>query len=224
MGGIRVAINDYASLQTSILGHLGRPGDTNIPTADMITLCEAELNRVLRTQKQIKALNITTVGGTQNYALPTDFLAILEVKVTSTVPVRVLESMGPGTFDCYLPPSHSGTPCAYSIVGSEILFGPLPDGVYTIKFLYYSKIPALTNSNTTNFLLTDHPDIYLFCALRHSQTFLGGDETDTRLAIFEQRANAAIAALRQLDIRGKTGGTPIRMRTYLHARDNVFPR
>lgn len=203
---------------------MGRPADTNIPTADMITLCEAEFNRVLRTQNQITTSTITTVGGQQGYALPTNYTAMVEVKITSVDPVRVLEAMGPVSLDGHYPEALAGQPWAYSLVGSEILFGPIPDGAYSIKLVYYSKIPALSNIIVTNWLLDNHPDAYLFCSLRHAQSFLGGDDTDSRLAIWEQRANMSIAAIRQLDIRAKTGGSPIRMRSYLHPHDNTFPR
>jgi hypothetical protein len=218
-----MSIVDYASLQTSILSWLARDADTIIPVTDLITLAEAEMNRFLLTQNQLKTDSLTTIAGQQAYTLPADFLGIMEVKVTSTSPIWTLRPMSPDLLDTeYAFTADTDIPQNYSLYGGSIYFGPIPDAAYTIQLLYYGAIPALSNTNTTNWLLTRHPDAYLWTTLRHAEVFLGSDATDDRTSLFDQRSQVALQAIRNQDIRGKTGGSPVMMATYLQPRD-FFP-
>ena len=62
----------------------------------------------------------------------------------------------------------SGMPKFYSVVGKQFHFAPIPDGSYTAVLIYFTKIPALSTAQTTNWLLTDHPDAYLYGACKHA--------------------------------------------------------
>ena len=62
------------------------------------------------------------------------------------------------------------------MVGTEIEVYPSPDTSYTGEIIYYSKVPALSDSNTTNWLLTLSPDIYLYGTLIQSAPYLRDDE------------------------------------------------
>jgi hypothetical protein len=52
-------------------------------------------------------------------------------------------------------------------VTDQIEFDRISDVVYTGEIQYYQGFTALSDSNTTNTVLTDHPNIYLYGALRH---------------------------------------------------------
>jgi hypothetical protein len=41
----------------------------------------------------------------------------------------------------------------------------MPDTTSTVTLDYYQKIPALSDEAPTNWLLTDHPDLYLYATL-----------------------------------------------------------
>ena len=70
----------------------------------------------------------------------------------------------------------TGTPEIYTIIANEIQLGPIPDGVQTIEMLFYKKISALSATNTTEAMLTDNPDIYLYGALLEAEPFIMNDE------------------------------------------------
>jgi hypothetical protein len=53
---------------------------------------------------------------------------------------------------------------------------PYPDGEYDAELLYYAKIPALSDSNTSNWLLEESPDLYLYAALIQSAPYLKEDD------------------------------------------------
>ena len=70
--------------------------------------------------------------------------------------------------------STSGRPNVYTILGDNFRFAPTPDTTYTATINYYKAIDALSDSATTNYILTNHPGIYLYGSLYHAANFLGG--------------------------------------------------
>jgi hypothetical protein len=68
----------------------------------------------------------------------------------------------------------------------------------------------LTGSNTTNWLLTDHPDLYLFGVLMQAE-FFGWN--DTRLALVKQRVDEILSQINKGGNQRRAGSAPIRMRS-----------
>ena len=58
----------------------------------------------------------------------------------------------------------SGKPAYYAITAGEIEVYPTPDGTYTTELYYYSRITALSSSNTSNWVLEYFP--MRICMLR----------------------------------------------------------
>jgi len=96
--------------------------------------------------------------------------------------------------------------------GDQIRFGPAPNAVYTVRLEYWSAIPSLAQ-NSTNWLLTNYPDCYLFGALVEAEIFLGADSSDDRFSTFMQRREAAYQAIGIADRKFRTGGAQLQMRT-----------
>jgi len=65
---------------------------------------------------------------------------------------------------------------------------PTPADTLNVELLYYQKIPDLA-TNSTNWLLTDAPDVYLYGALLHSAPYLADD---ARVAVWAQMYSAAV--------------------------------
>ena len=62
-----------------------------------------------------------------------------------------------------------------------------------MQLTYYASIDALSDSNTTNFVATTHPDVYLYGALKHASIFLMEDE---RVPLFSQQFEKALEEMR----------------------------
>ena len=77
---------------------------------------------------------------------------------------------------------------------NQFEFFPSPDGSYGVELLYYQRVPALSDSNTTNWLLTEAPDVYLYGSLVHSAPYLADD---ARTAVWAQIFGAAMQRLNQ---------------------------
>ena len=87
-------------------------------------------------------------------------------------------------------------------------FAPAPDGDYTVEIVYYQKIPALsaTATNGVNWLLTDHPDAYLYGSLMHSAPYLQADE---RVGLWAGKYQQVIQQITSSDEKAKfSGSTP----------------
>lgn len=164
-------ITTYAELQTSIATWLVREDLTAI-IPDFITLAEANFRRKLRTRQMEK--RATADATTEYTALPADFLEIRSAYL-NTDPMQQLRVMAVNEIRARWLGSTTGQPEVYAIVGDEILLAPAPDGTYEIELDYYA-FEALSDSNTTNWLLTNYPDIYLWSCRFEGASYVRSNE------------------------------------------------
>ncbi|HEX3862105.1 MAG TPA: hypothetical protein VHY35_10480 [Stellaceae bacterium] len=174
---------------------------------------EADASRQLRTHYQEISYNITTVNGTDTYALPDDFLAPRELSIATAKPLVVLDYLPPTQLDDTWIWNNAAQPFNYTIEGSNVRFGPTPGGVYTIRVEYWQAIPALSDDNASNWLLAQFPDAYLWGSLAEAELFLGADNSVQRFQLFVQRREAAYAGIKIQDQRYRLGGAALTMRT-----------
>jgi hypothetical protein len=110
-----------------------------------------------------------------------------------------LEYLTPEQMDRIRGGSSTGKPKAYSIMGDTFQLRPIPDGVYEIEMLYYKYFTALSDSNTTNDMLTYHPDLYLYGALVEAEPYLQNDKRIQVWQGFYDRAKADLIATNERD-------------------------
>lgn len=170
-----MALDTFSALQTTIGSTLNR-ADLTSAIPDWITLAEAEMRRRLRTRR---ATGRSTATLTSEYiAVPTDFGGPRAIVLTGTDPKALLEYAEPSKMLEVQQGSFTGTgqPKWYSVVGENLQFLPVPDGSYAIEMTYWKSLAALSVSNTSNWMLTDNPDAYLYGALLHSAPYLMDDD------------------------------------------------
>jgi hypothetical protein len=167
-----MALDTYANLQTAIISYAFRTGDSEFTAAvpDFITLTESRLNRVLRVREMEESATISVALG---YGwLPDDYLEFRRV-VANTSPANPLELVTPDFAASEYATSYSGYPVHFTLIGDRIRVFPSTDA--TLALNYYAKIPALSDSNTTNWLLTKAPELYLYGALVEAAPFMMDD-------------------------------------------------
>lgn len=188
-----MALSTYATLQSAIADWLER-ADLTARIPDFITLAEAQINRALRVRRMIER---ATAQITDAYSVtPTDFLEIVSMVLTNGVEPLQLSPAPPETLDGYGTGQETGQPRFWAVVGEEIRYYPTPDRAYTATLTYYAKIPALTDTNTTNWVLQTHPDAYLFGALKEAGPFLKDADV---LSMFEGKYQAAIRSIKDAE-------------------------
>ncbi len=204
-----MAITTYAELQTSVANFLARD-DLTAQIPDFIALAEARMGRELDTRSQVKRVTAATVAGAEFIDLPTDLRKIQGIKINSN-PVKVLDYATSYDYYNLTPSNGTGTPSYYTVVGTAIGLRPIPDSVLTIEMIYSDDIDALSSTNTTNTILTRHPDAYLFGALAAASVFL---MDDARAAQFDQVFSRTIGEMKRDTDDAKFGGSLVMRSDY----------
>jgi hypothetical protein len=162
-----MALGTYSDLKTSISSWMAR-ADISGSADDFIDLFEAWANRNLRV-RQMEAE--ATTAATEYIAFPTDFQELRDIQWQGQ-PRKQLEYVTPEGADLIDPRGVSGVPSAYTLVGNQIRLVPAPSSGTTVRISYWQKIPALTGSATSNWLLAAYPDAYLYGSLFHAKAFV----------------------------------------------------
>jgi hypothetical protein len=208
-----MALTTYAELKTSVGDWLNR---TDLATAisDFVSLAEAQIERQLRTRQMIVRANASFAAAAEYGTVPDDFLETKSIKL-DTNPItylsfQTIDAMDQLSNTTYL---SSGKPLYFSIVGSQFRLLPIPDGEYTAELVYYAKLAKLSNTNTTNWLLTQAPDVYLYGSLLQAAPYL---QDDARISVWSSLYQAGLEQLQIADDRGSTSGGAIlaRARTF----------
>jgi len=185
-----MAITNYSELKSAIADWLDRTDLTDsIP--DFITLAETRHRRDFKLRRMETRVTASTVADTEYYTLPDNFVAMRNIQL-NTDPKTALEYLTPEQMDRIYAGSNKGKPKAYSIIGDNIQLRPLPDSAYEIEMLYYKYFTPLSDSNTTNDMLTYHPDAYLYGALVEAEPYLQNDKRIQTWASFYERAKKDI--------------------------------
>lgn len=180
-----MALGTYAQLQTSIANWLDRD-DLTTAIPDFITLAEARFNRELRVRDMI--VRKQAVSDKQYVQLPSDWLHAKNIQIGTTV----LEFKTMDDADRLRAAPLSGKTRYFTIVGSSLELLPTPSDDVEIEMAYYKTIPALSGENTTNWLLTKSPDLYLYASLLQAAPFLDNDE---RVPLWETAVTKTIESM-----------------------------
>lgn len=196
-----MAFDTYANLQTEIIGWANRIGDDEFASKvpGFITLAESMFNYgtgelpQLRVKEMEATTTITTTSGVGS--LPTDYLEYREVKnAQGTVLTPTVPSSADHRFQ-YYPQTRSQE---FAIEGLNIKTYSKTDEVLT--FSYFQKIPALSNTTTSNWLLAKQPMMYLYGSLVFAATYMEDDQSIQRYGtLYANAVNGLINA----DLRGK---------------------
>ena len=202
-----MALDTFANLKTTIANYLNRD-DLTAYIPDFISLTEKRLNRELRVREMINSdTSTTTVSGTQNYTVPTGFIEAISV-IYQSDPFTTLSFISNHDFyRNYNSSVTSGNPTFFTIVGDKIKLGVAPDQAVTLQIDFYKTVTALSDSNTTNDILTNYPELYLYGALAESSPFLMQDE---RLQTWASLYKEAVSKANESSSKGSSS-TPLLM-------------
>ncbi len=201
-----MAISNYSELNTAVANWLDRDDLTDrIP--EFIALAEARFNRLLRIRAMETKQTASTVADQRNLALPTNFIQMRNLQI-NTSPVTSLEYVTPEMYDRLYGGSDTGTPKAYTILADEIQLGPIPASVQTIEMLFYKKFDALTSSASTNWMITNAPDVYLYGCLLEAEPFI---MNDPRVQLWATAFQQSIADIQDQDNKDRHSGSALRV-------------
>lgn len=194
----------YATLQSDIASYLHRTDLTSeLPT--LIARAESHLFRELSLRDQETSVAGVTVSGA--IVLPSDFASV----------VRVTINYGGTEIDLDYarePYDYTGSiPSAYALESNALrLFPAVGDG-YAYTLYYTAKLSPLSDSVTTNWLLDNAPDLYMYAGALEVARWTQNME---QVAALSQLVPQLMDSVRRLSERKgmpSRGGLRIRTRT-----------
>lgn len=200
-----MAIGTYSELQSAVADFLNRD-DLTLIIPTFISLAEAQMDRDIRHWRMESRSSITL--DSEYVDLPADWIETISLNAGNTNPIKLAsrESIADKRIDSQ---DTAGTPRFYAHIAGKLELYPTPDDSYTGEILYYAKIEALSDSNTTNWLLTYYPDAYLYGALIHSAPYLQEDE---RSVLWAQMYGATVQKINQSSDLAKMSGSGLTMK------------
>lgn len=188
-----MALTTYAELQSAIASWLARD-DLTPYIPDFITLFEAAAARKLKVRLQETTTTLTPSSGVAT--IPSDYVGHRRVTWTGS-PIHELSYVAPPIYAGYLE-SGSGTPSVFTIEGSNLRVAPSDDTALT--FDYYARTAALASG--LNWLLTNHPDAYLFGSLCEANAF--NKDVDPA-GLWKARRDEVFEEINRLDFNERQG-------------------
>lgn len=203
-----MSLDTYTNLQAEVTDLLNR-GDLAAKVPTWIALVEARLQRILEGRNMRSTVGVAfTTSGT--IALPSDFRS--PVALTLETQLR--------TWDVTLVPYAlmtqkrgeltAGPPLYATVLNGNLLIAPLADSDtdYTGTLVYDANVAPLSATNPSNWVLVNHPDVYLYGAALHSAPYLKDDE---RLQMWKDLHDTAIEEVRLATDRAEFGTAPLRI-------------
>ena len=195
-----MALSTYTELQAAVADFLNREDLTAaIPT--FIALAEARIARDLDHWKQEK--RVETTFDERYEAVPNDMLEVLSLhhedggRIVVMATAEMQERRGKIS-------DQAGKPCYVRLTAAQFELFPTPDTAYSVSMLYRGRIPALSDTNPTTWVITDAPDIMLYGALAQAAPYL---MDDARLQTWAALYQSAVDALNAESKEAKAVGT-----------------
>lgn len=168
-----MSISTYGELKSAVENWLDRD-DLSSRVPEFITLAKSRIDtdvRILRMEKRFTA----TISD-EFTDLPDDYIEMRSVNL-NTSPAKRLQFLSPGQIaERYSRDGTSGEPVWYSVFGNQLQLWPAPDGNYEVELVYVGSLTDFATDADTNWLLENHPGIYLYGALVEAEPFIGNDE------------------------------------------------
>lgn len=201
-----MAVTNYTDLQSSVADWLHRD-DLTSAIQTFIQFAEKQMSRELRLKNQETTVS---AAATTTIALPADYVEMILLEISSggsTWPLRQRDRFSGSPLG-----NSTSTATYYTIEGSNFIISPAPAATATYSLQYYAAIPALSGGSPTNWLITAHPDLYLYATLIQSGPYL---EDDGRLAVWQTMYAQLKAAAELQDQKDRFSGSPMAQRAQM---------
>lgn len=158
-------IFDYASLVSAVLDYQDRASDTAFSARvdTFIGLAEDEWTPTLMSRQMETTASLTTASD-GSVPLPADFYRYRALYATINGVQTNLPMVSPVAEQGLFPIPTSPTSQYAKIIGSTLYLIP-ENVVQTVTLDYWSKPVGLSGSNTTNWVIINHPTLYFYSVM-----------------------------------------------------------
>jgi hypothetical protein len=190
-------ITTYTELQAAIASQMHR-SDLTSRIPDFIQLAEKLMFREL----SVSELETSTSGtATEFIAFPADLGEINRLEITFGGMKSTIDYTSPNGIEGLT--EASGVPARYTVQGNQIRLIPAPTGTITYSLYYTPNVTGLSDTNQTNWLLENAPDLYLYAACVEASRFLFDDESVMR---YRDYVAVLLDSVRRKDERRRLSG------------------
>jgi hypothetical protein len=200
-----MAINSYTTLKTAISNYIRRGTSLDAYIPDFIAMAESKLSRLFDNQQ---SENQQTGSLTNPLSFPTGINSVRSLSLLLGTGTGIdLEYVTPQVLAGY--GTASGTPRFFTVQANQIYFYPQPDSGYTYYMYYDKQITPLSDTDTTNWLLTASPDVYLYGSLIEAAGMI---PNEPRLPVWEARYSGLIKEIVAQDKELRYSTSPLAVR------------
>lgn len=185
-----MSIANYTELVAALDGQTGYLHRTDLTAKipDFIKICESKLNRKLKLLLQETETTLTATIGSRLMAVPTRFGTPIALWLTTYDPRDELIYRTPDQLPVT---TDNGGSDYYTVDGAYIATENPADQAYIYTLRYWTKFDIATT--TTNTVLTNYPDIYIYGTLLASIPWTqDGTQFDLWNGLYEQGIREAI--------------------------------
>ena len=196
-----MAITDYITLKSTLADYLHRSDLSDSILSNFVQLGEARINRQLRLLQQEEIATLTLAAGDSTVALPTNWQETIDVVYAdnkrSIQPqnIRNLNSQSSSV-------EARGRPLLYAVTNGTLSFEITADIQYSILLNYFERWNIA--ADTTNWLLENAPDAYLYASLIEAKAYT---KKPQELSLWADGLQTALDDLNQLDNRSRRNAT-----------------
>jgi hypothetical protein len=198
-----MALANYTDLTNAIANWMGR-ADLTSRLPEFVSLAESDFNRELRVAPMLVTNTAFPFAG-EFVPLPSGFLEVRDFYLNVS-PRRTLVFLPPDQQTDYF--DASGCPKYYSIIGQQFRFAPIPNGSFTGTLMYWQSIPGL-QANNVNWLMTAHPNLYLFATNFYASTYL---QDAAKMQQWMAAYQAELESVKGADKKSRYGATGMAVR------------
>ena len=197
-----MSITNYSEL-TAALESWSHRADLTDLLPDFVILAEKRIYHgdVGSPPLRLMAMQAQDTGSSSNgsISLPTRYLQTIRLGITSAGVTKTIDYIPPNQFSQF---ETSGETYKYTILSGTIKLGYTTGGSYVHD--YYRSYPALTSTDNTNDLLTNHPHLYLWAGLTEIELWANNEKG---IALYSGRLASAINSLHSSDRYSMAGGS-----------------
>jgi hypothetical protein len=208
-------LDNYTDLQAEIQDWLFGRADVAAKAPTLISMFEARVNRTLFVQQMEERATATfnmSATEPQYVSQPTNYQTMRSIRITNGTLGNTpsLKFATPSQIDVFRDGCDDpAQPEFFTTVAGEFQFYPTPDQAYILEMVYRINIPALSNSNASNWLLALAPDLYLFGSLVSLEAYLMDDE---RVAMWKSAVDDGLKDLKTLSDEATYNAGPLIIR------------
>lgn len=201
-----MALDSYANLKAAVVNISGRNDIALAVIDEALSVADSEIyantNEPLRLRAMETRATASADTASRFLALPTGFLQMRRLKIQNSLGDTDIRYRTPEQLEVC---GDSGIPRFFTVT-SQIEFDKTPDSAYVVEMQYFKRFTIISSSNTTNEILTNYPQIYLYGILTYVYKFAAEEE---KANYYQNLFYGAISGANKQDRKGRYGPSPV---------------